>query len=186
MLEAEWALKAVFTPATQHDRGKADAGERCEGQGRRAVQLPLMEQPMLHHPTATSAMAFLPRASAMVPSCIIGEFAMRIEVSHPSSEISEGLGKIGHQPVASRAASSSACTLPMGIAHIGGIRIAARLAHNEDICCAAMLLPGRRHCLVWSTGGTTISVIVRRTRINPPASGSGTYRDSSQTWLRLP
>jgi hypothetical protein len=174
-------VKAVFTAATQHDRGKADAGRRCEDQGHRAVQLPLMEQPMLHHPTPTSATTLLPRASAMVPSCIIGRFAMRIEVSHPSSEIFEGLGKIGHQPVTSRADPSSACTLPMGIAHIGGIRIAARLAHNEDICCAAMLLPSGRHCLVWSTGGTTISVTVPRTRINPPVSGSGTYRDSSQT-----
>jgi hypothetical protein len=182
MLETEWAVKAVFTPATPHDRGKADAARRCEDQGHRVVQLPLMEQPMLHHPSATSATASLRRASAMMASCIIGGFAMRIEVSHPSSEMSGGLGKIGHQPVASRANTSSACTLPMGIAHIGASRITARLAHRDDICCAAMLLSSERYYLAWSTGSTTISKTVQRTRINPPASESGAYTDSSQAW----
>jgi hypothetical protein len=31
---------------------------------------------MLHYPTATSAMAFLPRAPGMVPSCMTGRFAI--------------------------------------------------------------------------------------------------------------
>jgi hypothetical protein len=66
-LETDRALKANFTPATQHHRGQADAAGRVENPGHRAVQLPLTEQPMSCHPTATSATALLPRASAMVP-----------------------------------------------------------------------------------------------------------------------
>jgi hypothetical protein len=80
---------------TKHDKRRTEAARRLENQGHRAAQLPLMAQPMLHHPTATRATAFLPGASAMVPSRMTGRFAVRIEVSHPSSEISEGLGKIG-------------------------------------------------------------------------------------------
>jgi hypothetical protein len=72
----ERAVKADFTPATQHDRGKADTARHVENQGHRAVPLPVMAQPMLHHPTATGATAFLPRASAMVPSCMTSRFVL--------------------------------------------------------------------------------------------------------------
>jgi hypothetical protein len=69
-LETERAVKADFTPATQHDRGKAEAARRVEIPGHHAVQLPLKLQPILHHPTATSATAFLRRASAMGPRTV--------------------------------------------------------------------------------------------------------------------
>ena len=51
-------MKAGVMPATKHDTGRAEAARRFENQGHRAVQLPLMEQSMLHHPTTTSATVF--------------------------------------------------------------------------------------------------------------------------------
>src|SRR5262245_5799606 len=93
-------MKVGFTPETKHDTGRAEAARRLENQGHRAVQLPMIAHPMLHHPTETSTTAVLPRASAMVPGGLAGRCAMRIEGSHPSSEISEWLGKGGHQPSA--------------------------------------------------------------------------------------
>ena len=74
-------MKAGRIPMTQHDRGSAEAARRLANQGHRAAQLALQVQPMLHHPTATSATAFLARAPVMVSSCMTGRFAMRIEVS---------------------------------------------------------------------------------------------------------
>ena len=76
-------MQTGVTPATKHDKGRAGGARRFEHQGHCAGQLPLMEQPMLHHSTATRATAVLPSASAMVPSCVTGRLAMRIEVSHP-------------------------------------------------------------------------------------------------------
>ena len=84
-------MKAGLIPTTQHDRGSAEAAGRLAHQGHRAGQWALTVQPMLHHPTATSAMAFLPRASAMVSSCMTGRFAVRIEALHLTSEIFGGM-----------------------------------------------------------------------------------------------
>ena len=79
-------MKASLIPTTQHDRDSAEATKRLVNQGYRAAQLVLQVQPMLHHPTATSATAFLPRASVTVSSCMTGRFAMRIEVSSGMSK----------------------------------------------------------------------------------------------------
>jgi hypothetical protein len=68
MLETERAVKADCTPATQHDTGKADAARRVENPSHRAVLLLLMEQPMLHPPTATCPTALLPNAAAIGPT----------------------------------------------------------------------------------------------------------------------
>ena len=56
-------MKAGFTPVTSQDRTKGGNSETLWNQGHRAVQLPLLEQPMLHPPTAPSATAFLPTIS---------------------------------------------------------------------------------------------------------------------------
>ena len=96
-------MKAGFTPATQYDRGRAEAARCVENQGHRAAQLAVTEQPMLHHPTATSARTFLPRSSAMVSRGMTGWFARRREVAPPASEIFAGLGKLGPPPGTSHA-----------------------------------------------------------------------------------
>jgi hypothetical protein len=58
MLEKERAMQAGLIPTTQRDRGSTAAARRLADQGHRAAQLALTVQPMLHHPTATSAAAF--------------------------------------------------------------------------------------------------------------------------------
>jgi hypothetical protein len=62
-------MKAGFTPATKHDKGRAKAARRFENQDYRAVQLSLMEQPTLHPRTrqgsCTSTLRIMPVARGL-------------------------------------------------------------------------------------------------------------------------